>query len=805
MGAMLNDIRYGIRMLAKKPGFTLVIVLTLALGIGANTAIFSVVNNVLIHPLPFANSNRLVWAWGRFALSDEAAVSPPDFLDYRTQSHSFEHFGAFFVEGAEPDNLSAHGEGEQVRGTMVTSGFFEALSAKPLLGRSFSRADEQVRDPQSVILSYHIWERKFAADPSIVSRTVHLDGQLATVAGVMQPDFDYPPQTDIWYPTPMLAGGMQQRPARFLRPIGLLKPGVTLRQAQSDCDSIAGQLAGLYPDADRGYSLRLDSMENAIVGASRAPLLLLLGAVGLVLLIACANVANLLLARNDGRQKEFAIRSALGAGSGRIVRQLLAESMTLAIAGGGIGVLLAFWGIDLLRSLGPASLPHLRDVRLDGTVLIFTAGLSLLTGILFGMVPALQSAKPNLQNSLKEGGRSSAGAGHQRFRNALVISEVAVSVALLIGAGLLLGSLWRILQVKPGFDPNGVLTAQIILSDNPYSDDAKRLAFFDGLFNKIRALPGVTGAGGVADLPLSGQMNDDFFTTNAAPPKEARDAEDADSRIVAGDYFQVMRIPLLEGRLFSEQDQGDAPHRVIVDDPFVRRYFSNADPIGKQLLVYEGTHGYMRQEIVGVVGGVRHGGLQIPARPTMYFPATQSSQSQLNLVVRGGSDPAELASGIRRAAATLDPNEAVSGFEPMTRVVRESAAGDGFNALLLGLFSAIALLLAGAGIYGVMSYGVSQRTREIGIRLALGAQPEDALRMVIRQGMKIVVIGMAIGVFLAGGLAQLIASQLYGVGASDPATIVVAVVMLSFVAMLSCYIPARRAMRVDPIVALRYE
>ncbi len=805
MGAMLNDIRYGIRMLAKKPGFALVIVLTLALGIGANTAIFSVVNNVLIHPLPFANSNRLVWAWGRFALSDEAAVSPPDFLDYRKQNQSFEDFSAFFVEGAEPENLSVHGEGEQVRATMATSGFFETLGAKPLLGRSFSVVDEQVSDPQSVILSYHIWQRKFGADPGVVGRSVNFDGRSTTVAGVMPRDFDYPPQTDVWFPTPMLAGGMQQRPARFLRPIGLLKPGVTLEQAQSDCDSIAHRLAERYPSADRGYRLLLDSMENAIVGPSRSPLLLLLAAVGLVLLIACANVANLLLARNDGRQKEFAIRSALGAGSGRIVRQLLAESMILAIVGGGVGVLLALWGIDLLRFLGPASLPNLHDVHLDGTVLVFTAALSLLTGILFGLAPALQSAKPNLQNSLKEGGRSSVGMGHRRLRSALMISEVAISVALLIGAGLLLNSLWRMLHVKPGFDPSGVLTAQIILSDSPYATDAKRAAFFGEFFKNLRGLPGVTAAGGVSELPLSGQMNDDFFTTDTAPPKETQDTDDADSRIVAGEYFQAMRIPLLEGRLFSQQDEADVPHKVIVDEPFVRRYFSKVDPIGKHLLVYEGTHGYLSQEIVGVVGGIHHIGLQVPARATMYFPATQSSQSQLTIVVRGTGDPAQLASSIRHAVATIDPNEALSDFEAMAHIVAKSAAGDRFNALLLGVFGVVALLLAAAGIYGVMSYAVAQRTREIGIRLALGAQPRAALRMVIQDGMKLVAVGIVLGLLMAGGLTRLMASQLYGVHTVDPSTFAVAVIVLSAAAMLACYVPARRAARVDPIVALRYE
>jgi putative ABC transport system permease protein len=805
MGTLLQDLRYAFRMLGRSPGFMAIAILTLALGIGANTAIFSVVNGILLHPLPFAHSNRLVWVWGNFSHGNTAAVSPPDFADYRAQNHSFEHLGAFFVLGSSPANLSVNGHTERVQETMITSEFFETLGAKPLLGRAFAASDDQLTSPQTIILSYRLWQEKFGGDPSLVGRRVISDGDSLTVVGIMPSSFDFPRDAAAWFPAPMLAKGMQQRPAHFFRPIGLLKPGVTMMQAQSDLDAIAHHLEEQYPSTDRGWNLRLQDMQEAIVGNSRTPLLLLLGAVAFVLLIACVNVANLLLARNGTRQKEIAIRTALGAGRIRVVRQLLTESVLLGLAGGALGVLLANWGVTLLKTLGADELPRISEVSVSGAVLLFTTGLSLLTGIVFGIAPAIQATRTDIQGALKEGGHTSAGAPRQRLRGILVVAEVTLSVAMLVGAGLLLNSLWRTLHVNPGFDANGVLTTQILLSGQPNSDDAHRAAFFRAFFDKLRAMPGVVAAGGISELPLDDQYNDDFFTTAATPPKDPRDAEDADYRIIAEDYFQAMRMPLLEGRLFTEADRENAPNTVIIDQPFVRRYYSGANPLGKHLLVYEGTAGFVSCEIVGVVGGHRHIALQTPPRPTMYFPFAQQTRSSLNIVTRSAGDPASLAAGMRAAVAAIDSDESVSEFRPMQQVVSASASGNRFNAILLGVFGALALILAAAGIYGVMSYAVTQRTHEIGIRLALGAQPRAMLAMVIRQGMILVGIGMALGLGMASGLTHLMASQLFGVRATDPATFGAAALVLSFVALLACYIPARRAMRVDPMVALRYE
>jgi putative ABC transport system permease protein len=805
METLWQDIRYGLRMLAQNRGFTAVAVMTLALGIGANTAMFSVVNGILLHPLPFAHAERLVWVWGNFPHGNTAAVSPPDFADYRAQNHSFEHLGAFFVLGSSPANLSVNGHAERIQETMVTSDFFETLGAKPLLGRTFMASDEQVARPQAIILSYQLWHEKFGGDLGLVGRQVVSDGENATVVGIMPANFNFPRDAEAWFPAPMLANGMQQRPARFFRPIGLLRPGITIMQAQADLDAIAHHLEERYPSTDRGWNLRLEDMQEAIVGNSRTPLLLLLGAVVFVLLIACVNVANLLLARNSGRQKEIAIRTALGAGRTRVIRQLLTESIVLGFAGGAVGILLANWGVALLITLSADELPRISEVSLSGSVLLFTAGLSILTGIVFGIAPALQAARANIQVALKEGGRTSAGPVRQRLRSALVIGEVTLSVAMLVGAGLLLNSLWRTLRVNPGFDARGVLTTQILFSGQPDTDDAHLAAFFRAFFDKVRAIPGVAAAGGISELPLDGQYNDDFFTTAATPPKDSRDAEDADYRIIAGDYFQAMRMPLLVGRLFTDADRENAPRTVIIDEPFVRRYFSAADPIGKHLLVYQGTLGFVSCEIVGEVGGHRHVALQTPPRPTMYFPFAQQTRSSLNIVMRSAGDTASLAAGVRAAVAAIDPDESVSVFRSMQEIVYASAAGTQFNAILLGLFGALALILAAAGIYGVMSYAVTQRTHEIGIRLALGAQPRTMLALVVRKGMILVAIGMALGLGVASGLTHLLASQLFGLKATDPVTFAAAIFVLGFVALAACYIPARRAMQVDPMIALRYE
>jgi predicted permease len=804
VNTLWNNLRYAIRMFAKNPAFTAIAVLTLALGIGANTAIFSVVDGVLLHPLPFAHSDRIVWAWGRFSMNNQAPFSPANFADYRAQNRSLQHFGAFFALAPEPQNLAVSGHAEKVPGSMVTADFFEALGAKPFLGRTFSISDEQTKLPNAVVLSYPFWKQKFGGDASIIGRAAIFQGDSVTIIGVMPPKFDYPPDTEIWFPTPMLNHGMLARTSGMLWPIGLLKPGVTIAQAQADLDAISYSLNKQYPDADKDWGTHLVPMQEAIVGPVEARLLLLLGAVGLVLLIACANVANLVLARNNTRQREIGIRTALGASRMRIIGQLLTESLVLSCIGGAFGVLLASWGVAALRALGPASLPRLDEVQLSGSVLAFTAALSILTGVLCGLAPSFHSAGINVQGSLKEGSHSSAGGARQRLRSALVISEVTLSVALLIGAGLILNSLWRTLHVNPGFDSRGILTTQISLSDK-VSSSKQQIASYSDLLGKVRALPGVLATGGISELPLSNQYNDDFFTAAAVPPASPRDADDADYRVVAGDYFQAMRMPLLQGRLFSDQDQLSTSPKVIIDETLAQTYYSRQNPIGRHLWVWQGSAGFLSYEIVGVVGGVRHFSLQLPPRPTMYFPFAQDSRGSLAIVARGAGDPAQFASGIRAIVAAIDPGETMSTFKTMQQIVSESAASDRFNAFLFGLFGALALILAAAGIYGVMSYAVTQRTHEIGIRLALGAQPATVLRMVIGQGMTLVAIGAILGLGAAAGLTRLMASQLFGVTATDPSTFAAAVIVLGIVAALACYIPARRAMKVDPMVALRYE
>ena len=616
--------------------------------------------------------------------------------------------------------------------------------------------------------------------------------------------FDYPPQVGVWFPIPMLNPGMQRRPAHFLRPIGLLKPGVDLMQAQGDMDAIARELGEQYPSSNKGWNLRLEPMQDEIVGPLRAPLLLLFGAVALVLMIACVNVANLLLARNSARQKEIAVRTALGASRGRIVMQLVTESVMLAILGGGTGIVLARWGMTLLHSFGPANVPRLAAVQLNKDVLAFTAVLSISAGILFGLVPAFQASKTDVQDFLNEVGRFSTHAGHQRLRNVLVICEVMLSVALLVGAGLLLDSLWRLLHENPGFNSERVLTAQLVLPSKRYSEEDRRAAFFRDFLEKIRVLPGVEAAGSTSGLPLSGQLNDDYFTTDATPPARLEDADLADMRLVIGDYFLAMRIPLLEGRLFSEPDEPNSQRDVVVDEPFVRRYFPSVDPVGRHLLIFE-PGGFVSREIVGVVGGARFFALQGPPQPTMYLPYAQLSGFNMNIVVRSAADPEQLASSIRVALASVDPDESLSSFRAMQEVVSASAGDKRFDAFLLALFSAVALMLAAAGIYGLISYMVAQKTREIGIRLALGAEPSDVLKSTLAQGMKLVAIGMICGLALSVGLTRLMASQLYGVKATDPSTFAAVVIILGLVSLLACYIPARRATKVDPMVALRHE
>lgn len=800
-----QDIRYGVRLLSKTPGFTAVAVLTLALGIGANTAIFSVVNAVLLRPLPFRSPERLVWGLGSCPLCSGAAISPMDFADYRKESRSFEHLGAFALEPLL-FNLTGTDRPEQVEATMVTAGFFEALGIQPRMGRLFLPSDERVSEPEVLILGNQAWRQRFGGDPSVIGRAVTLDGMSRTVVGVLPADFPLFSDAELWIPAPFENKGMASRRGHFLRVVGLLTPGTGLKQAQSDVDTTASRLADEYPDTNKGWSMTLMPLRNALVGDVRPALLVLLGAVALVLLIACANVAGLLLARNSARRREIAVRKALGAGRARLVQQLLTESILLALTGGAAGVLLANWGVAVLKRFGPESLPRLNEVGVSGGVLVFTTGVAILAGVLFGLGPALRAGKQDLTQSLREGGASGDSRSKHRAHNLLVVAEVGLSVVVLFAAGLLMNSFWRLIHVRPGFDSSNVLTAQISLVYEKYrKNDAARAGFFNQLEDRIAVLPGVDSVGFISELPLSGQANDTFFTLEERPPTDPNDRNDADLRVVAGDYFHAMRIPLIAGRKFTRQDAADSSRVALINQPLAARYFGDENPVGQHLHIWEGGDSFTSREILGVVGGNKHFAMQEAFRPEMFIPEAQSQTARMNLVIRGRSNPAASAGAVRDAVSAVDPDETVSAFRSMSDVVSTSEAGDRFNTILIVLFGAIALVLTAAGIFGVLSYLVTQRTREIGLRMALGAQPKDVLRGIVGHGMRLVLAGVGVGLGGSFFATRALESFLFGVRPTDPLTFLAVAVLLGGTAFAACYLPARRAMRVDPMIALRHE
>ncbi|HXE36816.1 MAG TPA: ABC transporter permease [Verrucomicrobiae bacterium] len=798
---LIEDVRFGLRMLRKNPGFTAVAVLTLALGIGANTALFSVVNAVLIQPLPFENASRLVWSWGNCKLCAQAAVSPSDFIDYRAQNHSFEYFGGM-AGGDSLFNLAGSDKPIQVKGSMVTAGFFDALGVQLRYGRAFDLSDEKTTDPLVVILSPHLWQERFGSDPNIIGKSVTLDDKTRTVVGVLANDVSVLSRADLWFPAPFQNQRMQSRRSHFFRPVGLLKRGVTISQAQAEMDTIAARLGEEYPVTNAGWGLRLEPLQSALVGSVRLALLVLLAAVGFVLLIACANVASLLLSRNSVRQREIVIRTAIGAGRSRLVRQLLTESLLLAIAGGAAGVFLATAGVEFLRGLGPQSLPRLDEVNVSGTVLAFTFFISIFTGILFGLGPALKASRSDLAQGLREGGAAGDARSKHRVHNALVVAEVALSVVVLIASGLLLNSFWRLMRVQLGFDPANVLTTEVALVSPRYDDERRRESFFRELEDHLRNESGAGSAGFVSELPLSGEADDTFFTIAEHPPANPNDTNDADIRIIDGDYFGAMRIPLLAGRAFERRDSLESRKVAIVNESFVKKFFPNEDPIGKHLKMFEGKPEFTAREIVGIVGANKHFALQESLRPAMFTPG---SFLKMNVVVRSAGDPALLTTAVRQAVREIDPDEATSAFRTMDDVVSSSVAGDRFNALLLGAFGGIALLLTAAGIFGVLSYLVTQRTREIGLRVALGAQRSNVLRVIVGHGVRLALLGLCIGIVAAAVVTRWMSSVLFEVKPTDPLTFVAVVVVLGTVAFLASYLPARRAMRVDPMVALRHE
>ena len=801
MESLINDIRYGLRGLWKRPGFTGVALITLALGIGANTAIFSLINAVLIRPLPFREPDRLVWMWGNIRDGgNRASVSPLDYLDYRKQSHTFEEFAAMITVPISA-NLTGGGTPQRLSGAGVTGNFFQALGVQPALGHTFQLENESPGRDQVVVLSYGLWQKRFAGDPGIVNKSITLDDKSFLVIGVMPRDFEFPATSELWVPLNFDGSpGMKQRKAHFLRPIGRLKPGVTLAQAQADTDTIARQLEAAYPDTDAGWNLRLVSLREQIVGNIRSTLYILLGAVGLVLLIACANVANLLLAHAASRRKEIAVRTALGAGRLRIVRQMITESVILALMGGALGTLLAVWGIQALIALSGANIPATAQVKIDFTVLGFTLVTSVLTGVLFGLAPALRTMKLSLSETLKEGGRSgSESAQRNRTRSLLVIFESAIALMLLVGAGLLIRSLIRLQNTNPGFDASNVLTIRIDLPQQKYFAPETLSNFWEQFQSRVGALPGVETVGLVSELPLSGQPNDMPYTVEGRPPGAANQEFDNDFRRVNQDYFRALRIPFLRGRNFTLQEVRQSAKVLIISESLASQVFPNEEPLGKRLVM-----GFRNQpfEIVGIVGDVRHRSLEQPPLPTMYMPALESGE---NVVIRAQSDSSVLAAAVRREIALIDSNQPIGTVRTMNEWLGLAVATPRYRTGLFALFAGLALVLAAVGIYGVMSYSVGQRTHEIGVRMALGARQRDVLKLVVRQGMSMVLLGVAAGLIGALALTRIISSLLFDVGTKDPLTFAGVAILLAAVALVACYVPAWRAARVDPLVALRCE
>jgi putative ABC transport system permease protein len=813
METFWQDIRYGIRMLLKAPSVSIVATIALALGIGANTAIFSVVNAVLLRPLPFANPEQLMNLWETDSTRGyvRGAASYPNFVDWREQNHVFERLASYH------DNdfiMTGRGDSTRLRGAVVNADLFPLLGVAPVIGRGFLPDEDKPGDSgRVVVLSQGLFQKRFNSDPNVVNQSMVLDGKNYTIVGVMPSAFQFPIQNDpveLWTTVALDREGKEpiteERGAHYMNVIARLKPGVSKEQAQAEMTSISARLEQQYPDKNLHKSSGVEPTLEALVSDIRPALLILLGAVGCVLLIACANVANLLLARAMVRHKEMAIRSALGASRMRVVRQLLTESVLLSLTGGALGLVLAVWWSDLLVALGKENIPRALQVGLDWRVLAFTFLVSVLTGIIFGLVPALHSSKTELTESLKEGGRGSGeGARRNRIRGVLVVSELAIAVILLVGAGLLIQSLWRLRQVSPGFESENLLTLVVGIPEVKYPTE-KQAQFYRELVARVQSLPGVRSAGAVIPLPLSGDMFRISFETEGRPVAKG-DQPSADFFAIGDGYFKTLGVSMLQGRDFNERDNKQAPAVIIVNQAFARKFFPNEDPIGKRIKpgISTDTDKPAMREIVGVVSDVRNRNLSSELRPGYFLPAAQIPFNQMTMVVRTTNDPHSVITAVQNEVHAMDRELPVFNVKTMDEYISATVAAPRFNATLLLIFATVALVLTIVGLYGVMSYSVAQRTNEIGIRMALGAQTRDVLRLIVSQGFKLVLLGLAIGLAGAFALMRVIASLLFGVTTKDPLTFAVVAVLLGLVALLACYVPARRATRLDPLSALRYE
>ena len=817
MDSLLNDIRYGLRSLLKRPGLTCVALITLALGIGANTAIFSVVNAVVLRPLPYAEPDRLVMLWETMSGNDRRSVAPGNFEDWRAQNKTFEELAATFYGNF---NLTGDGAPERIDGATITSNFMHVLGARAQLGRTFLPDDDEHQDRNLALISDRLWQRRFGARPDVVNRTIIIDEQPYTIVGVMGPRFQFPERSELWvlgrnrsavsmslisqFPANDWA---HERDAHFIRVIGRLKRAATLSQAQSDIAAITRRMEQEFPQTNGGLGSNVVSLHTQIVGDVRSTLFILLGAVGLVLLIACANVANLMLARASQRDREIAIRAAVGASRLRLIRQLLTESLLLSVFGGAAGLIISIWIVDLFVRLSPGDIPRLDEASADLRLFGFAMLVSVVTGIGFGLLPAFHAARTNLNLALKDGTKGSESGQRRRARSALVVAEVALAQVLLVGAALLAISYVRVAQINPGFNPDRVLTAKIAPARQKYPDSKSTSAFYTGVLENLQRLPGVQSAAIVMSLPLGGASINRGFRVEGRPDPKADENVTMDYQIISADYFSTLEIPIRRGRGLAATDTETSERVIVINEAMARRYWPNEDPVGKRMDIGESSKDTSSRTIVGVVADNRHAGLSEAPVPTAFISYRQDLESwpRMAFVIKSKNDAASLTSAVRQALASIDPTQPVYAIEPMTNLMSASIAQRRFVMSLLGSLAVLAVVLAMIGVYGVISFSVTERTHEIGIRMALGARPLDVLGMVLGQGMKLAAAGIVIGVGAGLALMRLLTSLLFQVSPGDLRTFSLVALGLGMVALVACYLPARRATKVDPLKSLRYE